>query len=209
MKKVLVLVMLGFLFFGCEDKQEQSQDEPKVGESHFVDYEKIEPFKLGEEIVLKSVNGGEKTLVRTEKGFVLKGDEKKIIMFDIFGTFCPPCKEEAPRLMQFQLDNKDDMLLIGLIMFEKVTDKYIVENFASAYNAYYFISNSTQNAKILSTIVKDIDYQKIIQLPFKVVLKNGNYQTLSDVWGSSDGVKYYIGAVRVEIMQADLNEFKN
>lgn len=209
MKKILVLFILGFLFIGCDKKQEQSVDESNAGESHFVDYEKIEPFKVGDEITLKSVNGGEKTLVRVEKGFVLKGDEQKIIMFDIFGTFCPPCKEEAPKLMQLQLKNKDDMLLVGLIMFEKVTDKYIVENFASLYNAYYFISNSTQNARILSTIVKDIDYQKIIQLPFKVVLKNGNYQSLSDVWGSSDGVKYYIGAVNMQIIQADLDEIKN
>lgn len=209
MKKLLVLVMFGILFFGCEKKQEESASQSETSESHYEDYQKLEPFKLGDEIVLKNVNGGEQTIVRTEKGFILKDNPNKIIIFDIFGTFCPPCKDEAPRLMQFQLDNKDDVLLIGLSMFEKVTDQYIVDNFSSLYNAYYFISNSAQNARILSTIVKDIDYKQLIQIPFKVVLKDGAYQTLSDVWGGGNGVKYYIGAVRVEIMQADLDEIKN
>lgn len=39
------------------------------------------------------------------------------------------------------------------------------------YGAYYFLSNGSSNDRIIAQILKDIDYQNMEQLPFKVVLK--------------------------------------
>ena len=105
---------------------------------------KIEGYKTGEEIALKSVFGKDLTLKRVEGGFVIKGDEDKILMFDIFGTFCPPCQKEAPDLTKFQIDNLNDFTIVGLTHFENVTNEYVVENFAQKYNAFYFISNDAK-----------------------------------------------------------------
>uniref|UniRef100_UPI0028D060EF TlpA family protein disulfide reductase n=1 Tax=Campylobacter showae TaxID=204 RepID=UPI0028D060EF len=121
---------------------------------------KIEGYKTGEEIALKSVFGKELTLKRVEGGFVIKGDEDKILMFDIFGTFCPPCQKEAPDLTKFQIDNLNDFTIVGLTHFENVTNEYVVENFAQKYSAFYFISNYIKtNDKLSAQILEDIKYE--------------------------------------------------
>ncbi|TXE83566.1 TlpA family protein disulfide reductase [Campylobacter peloridis] len=167
-------------------------------------------YKINDEILLKSVNGGEKTLVRTQNGFVIKGEEDKILMFDFFGTFCTPCQEEAPHLTSLWQKNAKSFIIIGLSHFENVSDQ-AVKDFAIKYGAYYFLSNSKENDRIIAQALKDINYQNMEQLPFKVVLKNGSYQDLTDFWNkdSKKYVKYYLGKVSTQTMQDDITRILN
>ncbi|EAH5176786.1 TlpA family protein disulfide reductase [Campylobacter lari] len=167
-------------------------------------------YKLGDEILLKSINGGEKTLVRKENGFAVKGEEDKILMFDFFGTFCTPCQEEAPHLTSLWQKNSNNFIIIGLSHFENVSDE-AVKDFAIKYGAYYFLSNSKENDRIVAQALKDINYQNMEQLPFKVVLKNGNYQNLTNFWDkdSKQFVKFYLGKVSTEVMQDDITRILN
>ncbi|HFP7736573.1 TPA: TlpA family protein disulfide reductase [Campylobacter lari] len=167
-------------------------------------------YKLGDEILLKSINGGEKTLVRKENGFAVKGEEDKILMFDFFGTFCTPCQEEAPHLTSLWQKNSNNFIIIGLSHFENVSDE-AVKDFAIKYGAYYFLSNSKENDRIVAQALKDINYQNMEQLPFKVVLKNGNYQNLTNFWDkdSKQFVKFYLGKVSTEVMQEDITRILN
>ena len=52
--------------------------------------------------------------------------------------------------------------------------------------------------------MRDIEYKHEISLPFKVVLKNGEYQILTDVDSGKYGVKYYLGGIKVTKMKEDL-----
>ncbi|MBX1886473.1 thioredoxin domain-containing protein [Campylobacter peloridis] len=167
-------------------------------------------YKINDEILLKSVNGGEKTLVRTQNGFAIKGEEDKILMFDFFGTFCTPCQEEAPHLTSLWQKNAKNFIIIGLSHFENVSDQ-AVKDFAIKYGAYYFLSNSKENDRIIAQALKDINYQNMEQLPFKVVLKNGSYQDLTDFWNkdSKKYVKYYLGKVSTQTMQDDITRILN
>lgn len=189
--RVLFIVLLLF-FVGCEKKD---------NEMGFV-----KPYSVGDTITLKGVEGGERTLKRVEGGFVLADEEEKIVMIDIFGTFCPPCREEAPHLTNYQIQYSDKVSIVGLIYLEEVTDSYVVENFSTPYNAHYFIANSKENHRIVETILQDIKYPSAIQVPFKVVLKNGKYQELTDVWEQKDGVKYYIGAIGIDVIKDDIDK---
>lgn len=196
MKKLisLIAVMTSLLFLGCGS---ESSSVPLVKET----------YKEGDKVEIKSVAGAKLTLLRKNGGFVLEDDESKIILIDIFGTFCVPCQEEAPSLMDFQLQNSDDVMLIGLNYFEEVSDEYVVENFAAKYNAYYFITNSPKNKKIVETIVQDIAYKGTLQVPFKVVLKEGKYQKLTDIYTPSNlENKFYIGKVGLDIIQQDIDK---
>lgn len=197
MKKLISLmaVMTSLLFLGCGS---ESSSAPAVKET----------YKEGDKVEIKSVAGAKITLLRKNGGFVLEDDESKIILIDIFGTFCVPCQEEAPSLMDFQLQNSDDVMLIGLNYFEEVSDEYVVENFAAKYNAYYFITNSPKNKKIVETIVQDIAYKGTLQVPFKVVLKEGKYQKLTDIYTPTNlENKFYIGKVGLDIIQKDIDKF--
>ncbi|WP_169776969.1 thioredoxin domain-containing protein [Campylobacter mucosalis] len=195
MRKILLLLATLFFIFGCGS--DDSSKPYKIA--------KFKPFGENEEIVLKGVSGKELVLVRKNGGFVLKGAEDKILMLDIFGTFCPPCQKEAPNIMQYQIDNADKFVLVALTHFENVTDEYVQNEFVQKYNAFYFITNNQEiNDRIAEQIVKDIDYKREIALPFKVVLKNGEYQVLTDIDTGKFGVKYYLGGIDMTKMQNDL-----
>lgn len=195
MKKFIRLIMItiSLLFLGCGS---ETSSAPAVKET----------YKDGDKVELKSVSGAKLTLLRKNGGFVIEDDESKVVLIDIFGTFCVPCQEEAPSLMDFQLQNSDDVMLLGLNFFEEVSDEYVVENFAAKYNAYYFITNSPKNKKLVETIVQDIQYKGTLQVPFKVVLKAGKYQNVTDVYGTNPENKFYIGKVDLDIIQKDIDK---
>lgn len=195
MKKILTLFLISLAFFlnACS-KEEEIQNDFMFEEYHKED-----------KIVLNSVNGGSKTLIRTDKGFVVEGEEGKVLMFDFFGTFCTPCKEEALDLSKLWKNNSSKFIIIGLTHFEDVSDE-TVKKFADDYGAYYFLSNGSSNDRIIAQILKDIDYQNMEQLPFKVVLKNGIYQKISDYWNNNAPTNFYLGKIPTELMQEDLNK---
>jgi len=191
--RVLVSLLLVFVFVGCGVEE---------GSAEKVRYED------GDKLELTSVVGSKITLLRKNGGFVLQGDESKILIIDIFGTFCKPCQEEAANFMDFQLKNDKDVLLIAFNYFETVSDEYVKENFASKFNAYYFIVNSSDNVKMVNTITKDIGYTKQMQVPFKVVLKDGKYKKITDVYEGNPENKFYIGKVDIEVIQKDIDKIK-
>lgn len=191
MRRILNLTLFLWIFVACS-KEEVVND--------FV----FDEYELGEKMTLQSINGDTHTFVRTQKGFVIENEEDKVVMIDFFGTFCAPCKEEAAHLAQLYKKNADKFILIGLTHFENVSDE-AVRQFANDYGAYYFLSNSAQNARLIAQILKDINYQNMEQLPFKVVLKNGEYQIVQDYWNKGSKVHFYLGKVPTELMQEDLN----
>ena len=191
--KVLVSLLLVFVFIGC-GTEEGTAEKPV--------------YKNGDRIELTSVVGSKIILLRKDGGFVLEGDESKILILDIFGTFCKPCQKEAANLMDFQLKNDKDILLIGFTYLEAVSDKYVVDNFASKFNAYYFIVNSPDNGKMVNTITQDINYNQAVQVPFKVVLKDGKYQKVTDVYEGNPDNKFYIGAIETDVIKNDIEKIK-
>lgn len=190
---LLILLLLGYFISACSNNEEKIQNDFLFKE-----------YNQGDKIVLNSVNGGSKILIRTQKGFIIEGDENKVLMFDFFGTFCTPCKEEALELSTLWKNNTKQFFIIGLTHFEDVSDAE-VKKFADDYGAYYFLSNSNENSRIIAQILKDINYQSMEQLPFKVVLKNGIYQELTDYWNEGKKTYFYLGKVPTSLMQQDLN----
>ena len=189
--KILASLALVLVFVGC-GAEDGSASRPM--------------YKDGDRIVLKSVMGNEIVLLRKHGGFVLEGDESKILILDIFGTFCLPCQKEAPNLMDFQLKNDKDVLLIAFTYLESVSDQYVIDNFATKFNAYYFIVNSPNNDMMVNTIASDIGYKRAVQIPFKVVLKDGKYQYVTDVHEGSLDKKFYIGEISTDVIIKDIKK---
>ncbi|EAI4330690.1 redoxin domain-containing protein [Campylobacter upsaliensis] len=194
MQKIRIIFsafLIAFLFMACASEDVKNE----------LDFKE---FALGEKVLLRSVNGGEKTFLRKEKGFIIEGEEDKILMFDFFGTFCQPCKEEALELSKLWQNNSKHFVIIGLSHFEEVSDEEVLK-FAKDYNAFYFLSNSKEKDRLIAQILKDISYQNMELLPFKVVLKDGVYQNVSDFWNKGKKVQFYLGKVPSELIQEDIN----
>ncbi len=198
MKKWILAVLMGLFLAACANEDAKSSSTDSA----------FKPYSEADRIELKSVLGQTAVLQRTKNGFKL-ADSDKILMLDIFGTYCAPCQKEAPHLMDYQLKNSDDFMLIGLIHFEKISDEQIVEKFAKKYNAYYFIANSEENPRLVEQILRDIDYKPALSIPFKVVLKNGEYQVLTDTLGSKTDNKFYLGEVSADIIAKDVAKIKS
>lgn len=196
MKFLLALsgVVLAFLcFFGCTEEKAVN------------DVDAFKPFSNGEKLELVGIRGDSKVIVRLNNGFIVEGEEDKVLMFDFFGTFCKPCKDEAPNISKLAAKNQADFVFIGLDHFESVDDASLLE-WAQNYGASYFISNSPQNQRLIAQILKDIKYPNMELLPFKVALADGEYKLLSNNL-EKDGKKqrFYLGAVSAEMIQSDLD----
>jgi len=83
--KVIIGLLLVVFFIGCSSTKEETLDKPV--------------YKNGDKIELTSVSGSKLTLLRKDGGFVEVGHEDKILILDVFGTFCVPCQKEAANLM--------------------------------------------------------------------------------------------------------------
>lgn len=197
-KNILSVLLAALVVLGCSKKDEKDEK---------VETTEVKPYKVGDIITLKGVEGGERKLKRVKGGFEIVDNKDKILILDFFGTFCPPCKQEAPELTEFQIKYSKSVSLIGLTYFEDVKDGYVVENFSNKYNAHYFISNNKQtNKRLAASVIEDIKYPQALQLPFKVVIKDGKYQILKDVWYNKSDTKFYIGAVGVNNIKEDIDK---
>lgn len=184
------------VFTGCNDKPEEEtsfvKEHTTVEQSSYT----IEDVSTGGKYKLKRENGG----------FVVEGHEDKVVMLDMYATYCPPCQKEAPHLTDLQVKYADKLLIIALNTFEDANDMYIDEEFRYTYGAFYFISNSKHNNIIISTVLKDIQYKPSMQIPFKVVLKDGKYQKLTDIYGNNPDNNFYLGAVKSSVIEKDLKK---
>jgi len=55
------------------------------------------------EYVLTAINNTQYIVKKEANGFIVENTKGKVIIFDIFATWCPPCKAEATHLMIFLL----------------------------------------------------------------------------------------------------------
>jgi thiol-disulfide isomerase/thioredoxin len=189
------------IFTGCNDKPKE-ENTPPVKEYTTVEQSSytIEDISTKAKYILKRKNGG----------FVVQGHEDKVVMFDMYATYCPPCRKEAPHLTDLQVKYSDKLLIIALNTFEDVSDLYIDDEFRFTYGAFYFISNSKHNNILISTILKDIQYEPSMQIPFKVILKNAKYQKLTDIYGNNPNNNFYLGGVSTSVIEKDLKKiFEN
>lgn len=189
----IVLIFLTLFFLGCDKKTDTTFEEKAY-----------KNFDINEEVNLKSVTGGNLTLIRTQNGFKIK-NSNKILLIDIFGTYCAPCQAEAPMLSEFTIKNSDNFAMVALTHFEDVSDEFVIENFVKKYNAYYFISNDKEkNGRIVAQIEKDIKYERALGLPFKVIYKNGVEQNLTNNETLKGFRNFYIGKVGADILKNDI-----
>jgi len=175
-KKTLlsISVVLPLLFLGCSS----DTDGGMVAENsyHLVD-----------------TDGRDYNVTKEGLNFYVKGHEEKIIMFDIFATWCPPCRAEAPNLTHLQQKYHDDLLVLGVTIEDTVTNAELLE-FKERYGADYAIVNSPDNEKLYRAIASATKAGQRFPIPFMVMYKNGRYLT------------HYIGQTPEEMIDSDIQK---
>ncbi len=147
----------------------------------------------GKKYSLKSLDN--KTYVVHKEGeqYKMIGHEGKIIIFDLFATWCPPCRTTAPHLASLQKKFPDEVLILGTTIETDKTNAQL-QSFVEKYSAHYTMVNGIDNLPLARAIASSTGVGQSFPIPLMVMYKDGTYIT------------HYVGAVQEEMIEADIKK---
>ncbi|WP_294962155.1 TlpA disulfide reductase family protein [Sulfurimonas sp.] len=176
-KKITTTILLSsaLFFVGCSN--DDAQDANEIISTN--------------EYVLTGLDYKEYIVKKEGSGFVLKGAEGKVVLFDIFATWCPPCRGAATHLTSLQKKYKDDLVIIGLTIEDNIENAKLLD-FRNTYNANYTLVNSDQNRRLADTIVNELKLGERYPIPIMALYKDGKY------------INHFIGSIEEELIENDI-----
>jgi len=142
---------------------------------------------------LKDLKNVEYKVIKEGNNFSVQGLEDKVILFDIFATWCPPCRAAAPNLTDLQNKFEKEIKIIGVLIEEEKTNDY-VQRFVDNYGAHYSISNAPDNQELSRAIARTTDVGQGFPIPLMVMFYKGKY------------INHYIGAIPEEMVASDIKK---
>jgi len=130
MRKFFVIsftLLLGaFFIFSCSKSKTQSEtNATKTKKAIFQNF------------VLQDLDGNSVDLYKEFK------DKNKIIIVDLFATWCGPCRMEIPGFVSLNNTYKDKVIVVG-VSFDRGGDVNAIKKFASQMKMNYTILRGTQ-----------------------------------------------------------------
>jgi thiol-disulfide isomerase/thioredoxin len=169
-----ILFSITLLLTGCSDKE--GADDSMVASHDFT---------------LTATDGTEYTVVKDGKRFIVEGMENKVVLFDIFATWCQPCQNAAKHLTHLQEKYADNVVVIGITIEEGIANTKL-DAFKKEYGAEYIILNSEENRPLYRNIASAINVGGQFPIPLMVMYNRGTYVT------------HYMGLVAEEMIESDL-----
>jgi len=169
------------LFQGCFDGEKND------------DTKKVEALVNSNEYVLTSTDSEQFVVEKTQNGFILKDSDAKIVIFDIFATWCPPCQASAQHLSSLQKKFKKDIVIIGLTIEDNLPNDTL-KKFKRKYKANYILANSPENHRLITEIASQLKVGDRFPIPLMAIYKDGKL------------VQHYIGAVEEEFVASDIKQ---
>ncbi|WP_345973203.1 TlpA disulfide reductase family protein [Sulfurimonas diazotrophicus] len=140
---------------------------------------------------LNDINGSAYEVTKSGADFRISGVPEPVVVYDIFATWCPPCRAEAPHLSSLQKKLAGKIKIIG-VTIEEGNDNAYYRRFAEDIGIEYSLVNSPDNQKFSRAVAGAIGVGQDFPIPLMVVYKNGRF------------VKYYSGLVPEEMLESDL-----
>ena len=178
-KSILPLLFsLSLLFQGCGDDKKVEEANSMISTNEYV---------------LTALDNKQYVVTKETDGFKLSNAKGKVVIFDIFATWCPPCRGAATHLSSLQEKYKDDLVIIGISIEDNIPNTKLQE-FAKEYNATYTLVNSKENRRLADTIVNALDLGKRYPIPIMALYKDGKY------------INHYVGAIQEEFIESDIKK---
>jgi len=181
-KTLLTLIFIVAIFSqGCSNDEETT--DKKI--------EEVNSILSSNEFVLTSTDNKQYVITKTENGFVLNNDKEMMIIFDIFATWCPPCRATAPILSDLQKKYKKNLIVIGITIEDGISHEKL-NQFKKMNSANYVIVNSSANRPLISEIASMLKLGTNFPIPLMAIYKDGKL------------VNHYVGATEEEFVESDI-----
>ncbi|MBU4110773.1 TlpA family protein disulfide reductase, partial [bacterium] len=129
-KTILSLIFVVSIFLqGCDDKTQENE---------------VNSMVAANEYVLTDTEQKQIVIQKQGDGYVVSSAKDKIVIFDIFATWCPPCQESASSISSLQEKYKENLIVIGLTIEDNLSNDDLLK-FKKTYKANYILANSDQN----------------------------------------------------------------
>jgi len=177
----LFTILLGttLLIQGCGDKEKKTQEANAMIASN--------------EYVLTSTENQQFVVKKELDGFVLENAKGKVVIFDIFATWCPPCQAAASHLSSLKKTFGDDLIVIGVSIEDGISNAEL-QAFKKEHGAEYPLVNSSDNRRLVSAIASALKLGERFPIPIMALYKDGKL------------INHYIGEVQEEFIASDINQ---
>ena len=145
------------------------------------------------EFVLTSLAKKQYIVKKTTDGFSIDGAKEKVIIFDVFATWCPPCQAEATHLASLQKKYKDSLLVIGITVEKEIPNSKL-KDFRTEHNAEYTLVNSSENSRIIDAVATKLKLNRNFGIPLMAMYKGGKL------------INFYQGATEEEFIESDIKK---
>lgn len=172
---LIPLFSLTLLFQGCNKKE--SAEDSLVSTSEFS---------------LMDTQGKSYTVEKRGANFTLDAGKDKVVLFDIFATWCPPCQAEIRHMGNLQKKYGKDLIVMGVTIEEDKSNAELDAFREKFGGGNYLIANKADNQNLARAIAGTIGVGEQFPIPLMVLYKNGQYVT------------HYTGATQEEIIDHDI-----
>ncbi len=180
------LITITLLFQACSNENKSHNTNNKT-------IQEANAMLATNQFVLTSLNNKKYTIEKKADGFALKGAKGKVIILDIFATWCPPCQAEASHLASLQKKFKNNLKVIGVTVEENIPNKKL-ENFRKQFGATYTLVNSSENMRLINEIAKELKIGNNFGIPLMALYKDGKL------------INFYQGATEEEFIASDIKK---
>ncbi len=182
--KIIFMALILFSFIACGDEKENKEETNTEKVEKEVKFDKLIKFSLN---IHKSDTPLEiKRISEDNKNLEITNNDK-IVMFNFFTTWCPPCIAEIPYLNNLAQKYGENIRIIGVLLEEKTPEE--IDKFISENNINYEIATG-ENAFTFLKILGEIN-----GIP---------YIALYDSEGKN--INNYLGAVYQEMIDIDIQK---
>jgi len=179
LKEIISIFVLVLVFTGCEDKttlEKLAQKVVKSSDTNTTQTNKNKKvttakpvIKKIDKIILTTLNKKQLHLDFSNNGIDFKEYKGKVVIVDIFTTWCKPCKKVFPHLNTLAKKYKKNIKIIGLLGEEGRRDSEVLQ-FKKQNHITYPITNSKENIDFINNLGGVAGYPTIV-----IFDKNGTY----------------------------------
>jgi len=133
-----------------------------------------------------AVNGGRYRFINLKN---------RIIIVNIFATWCPPCIGEIPHLNALQRKYKDKIDVLGILLYDNELGNGNLKRFIKDNRVEFFISNSNrENSRFTKFLAPKLRLKPNFSIPLTIMFVDGRYFT------------HYEGSVPEEMVESDIKQ---